>query len=236
MDGLAIDGSGPLMVITLINTTGKVPAPSRSISQDGEADTAPTPHGSNLSDRAATSGVLSPGGRLSSMRSSFFGERSITVKFVRRDPGGWSVSHRALLSFQSAKVMSRFLGCWPFLLMTAPVVQASVTDAEQLSKMDAPRGAQTSAGLWWRQCGRRGGSLARRDLAGIGASKLPRHDRREREALLDAAIARLRRILIFHPDLPRPRLELARAFFLKGRTNWPGSISSACWPASHPQP
>ena len=37
--------------------------------------------------------------------------------------------------------------------------------------------------------------------------------------MLDAAIAALRRILIFQPELPRPRLELARAFFLKGEDN-----------------
>ncbi len=34
--------------------------------------------------------------------------------------------------------------------------------------------------------------------------------------MLDAAIAALRLILIFQPELNRPRLELARAFFLKG--------------------
>ena len=41
-------------------------------------------------------------------------------------------------------------------------------------------------------------------------------DEAEREALLDAAIATLRGILVDQPGLVRVRLELARAFFLKG--------------------
>ena len=53
-------------------------------------------------------------------------------------------------------------------------------------------------------------------LAAMEASGRPNADEAEREALLDAAIATLRRILVDQPGLVRVRLELARAFFLKG--------------------
>lgn len=52
-------------------------------------------------------------------------------------------------------------------------------------------------------------------LAAIGAAER-REDEAEREALLDGAIAALRDVLIERPELLRVRLELARAFFLKG--------------------
>ena len=52
-------------------------------------------------------------------------------------------------------------------------------------------------------------------LAAIGAAEA-REDEAERELLLDGAIAALRDILIDRPELVRVRLELARAFFLKG--------------------
>ena len=52
-------------------------------------------------------------------------------------------------------------------------------------------------------------------LAAIGAAG-SREDEAEREVLLDGAIAVLRDILNDHPELVRVRLELARAFFLKG--------------------
>ena len=52
-------------------------------------------------------------------------------------------------------------------------------------------------------------------LAAIGAAGA-RKDEAQREALLDGAIAALRAILIDRPELVRVRLELARAFFLKG--------------------
>ena len=52
-------------------------------------------------------------------------------------------------------------------------------------------------------------------FAAIEASRL-RVAEAERVALLDEAIAALRAILIDRPDLVRVRLELARAFFLKG--------------------
>ena len=53
-------------------------------------------------------------------------------------------------------------------------------------------------------------------VAATGASQQPDLADDEREALLDEAIASLRAVLINRPDLVRVRLELARAFFLKG--------------------
>ena len=52
-------------------------------------------------------------------------------------------------------------------------------------------------------------------LAAIGAA-LRKEDEGDREALLDEAIVALRAILAEQPGLVRVRLELARAFFLKG--------------------
>ena len=52
-------------------------------------------------------------------------------------------------------------------------------------------------------------------LAAMGAAGA-REDEAERALLLDGAIAALRAILIDRPELTRVRLELARAFFLKG--------------------
>ena len=53
-------------------------------------------------------------------------------------------------------------------------------------------------------------------LAGIEASRRPGTSEKAREALLDAAIEALRTMLVRDPELVRARLELARAFFLKG--------------------
>ena len=53
-------------------------------------------------------------------------------------------------------------------------------------------------------------------LAAVGASRRPGLADAEREALLDEAIAAFRTMLIDRPGLVRVRLELARAFFLKG--------------------
>ena len=53
-------------------------------------------------------------------------------------------------------------------------------------------------------------------LAATAASQQPDLAEEEREALLDEAIASLRTMLIDRPGLVRVRLELARAFFLKG--------------------
>ena len=49
------------------------------------------------------------------------------------------------------------------------------------------------------------------------AQATPPSDTESREALLDASIAAFRAILAAHPDHVRVRLELARAFFLRGR-------------------
>ena len=116
-------------------------------------------------------------------------------------------------------IMTRLLAILAiFLLVTTPL-QANVIDAEALIR----EGRHLEALELLRP-------LVEADpddveiplltgLAGIGASGEPGLEDETREALLDAAIAALRRILIFQPDLPRPRLELARVFFLKGEDN-----------------
>ena len=53
-------------------------------------------------------------------------------------------------------------------------------------------------------------------LAAMEASRRPGVPEDERVALLDEAVAALRSILVERPDLVRVRLELARAFFIKG--------------------
>ena len=53
-------------------------------------------------------------------------------------------------------------------------------------------------------------------LAAVGAAEKPGIDEDRRTALLDEAIAAFRAMLVNRPDLVRVRLELARAFFLKG--------------------
>ena len=53
-------------------------------------------------------------------------------------------------------------------------------------------------------------------LAAIGASQEPGLSEEARDTLLDAAIPALRRLLVKEPGLVRVRLELARAFFVKG--------------------
>ena len=50
----------------------------------------------------------------------------------------------------------------------------------------------------------------------IEASQQPRTSAKARDALLDAAVTALRKMLVAQPGLVRARLELARAFFLKG--------------------
>ena len=56
-------------------------------------------------------------------------------------------------------------------------------------------------------------------LAATGASQQPDLADDEQEALLDEAIASLRAMLVNRPELVRVRLELARAFFLKGEND-----------------
>ena len=53
-------------------------------------------------------------------------------------------------------------------------------------------------------------------IAAIGASQRPGIDEDRRDALLDEAISALHTMLVGRPGLIRVRLELARAFFLKG--------------------
>ena len=53
-------------------------------------------------------------------------------------------------------------------------------------------------------------------LAAIGVSQQTNISEKARETLLDAAISALRSMLVQRPELVRVRLELARAFFLKG--------------------
>ena len=53
-------------------------------------------------------------------------------------------------------------------------------------------------------------------LATLGASQAPGIDGEKREALLDEAIAAFHSMLVTRPDLIRVRLELGRAFLLKG--------------------
>ena len=53
-------------------------------------------------------------------------------------------------------------------------------------------------------------------IAAIGKSHRPGVSEKERDALLDEAIAQFRFMLVREPSLVRVRLELARAFFLKG--------------------
>jgi len=65
--------------------------------------------------------------------------------------------------------------------------------------------------------GRRGTEiLFQTGLAAMAAAEKPGLPEDQREALLDEAVAALRAILVARPDLVRVRLELARAFFLKG--------------------
>ena len=53
-------------------------------------------------------------------------------------------------------------------------------------------------------------------MAALGAAHAPDLTEAERAALLDRSIAVFHALLVVQPDLPRVRLELARAFFLKG--------------------
>ena len=62
---------------------------------------------------------------------------------------------------------------------------------------------------------RRTDVLFLRGLAATQASQRPGIAEQDRKALLDEAIAALRKILIGRPGLVRVRLELARAFFFK---------------------
>ena len=60
------------------------------------------------------------------------------------------------------------------------------------------------------------GALFQYGLAAIGASRKPGIPEKTRDALLDEAIGVFHAMLVRRPDLVRVRLELGRAFFLKG--------------------
>ena len=53
-------------------------------------------------------------------------------------------------------------------------------------------------------------------LASLGAAQLPETSKSQRAEYLDEAIAAFHKILVARPELVRVRLELARAFFVKG--------------------
>ena len=53
-------------------------------------------------------------------------------------------------------------------------------------------------------------------LASVGASQRPDRTDEERDVLLDEAIAAFHTMLVQRPEMVRVRLELARAFYLKG--------------------
>ena len=55
------------------------------------------------------------------------------------------------------------------------------------------------------------------DLAAIEAARMPGVAKSDRDELLDEAIASLHALLVDQPRLVRVRLELARAFFYKGK-------------------
>ena len=59
-------------------------------------------------------------------------------------------------------------------------------------------------------------ALFRYGLAAIGASQKPDIREKQRDALLDEAIGAFHSMLVKRPELVRVRLELGRAFFLKG--------------------
>ncbi|MYI71937.1 MAG: hypothetical protein F4099_05400, partial [Synechococcus sp. SB0673_bin_10] len=66
-------------------------------------------------------------------------------------------------------------------------------------------------------------------LAALGAAQSPETPESERKGYLDEAIAAFHKILVGRPELARVRLELARAFYVKGETGCRRSISSRCW-------
>ena len=65
-------------------------------------------------------------------------------------------------------------------------------------------------------------------MAAIGAAQTRGVPEERRDAVLDEAIAALRAMLVRRPELVRVRLELARAFFLKGRGQARQAAFRAC--------
>ena len=109
----------------------------------------------------------------------------------------------------------RVLVCIVCILLVPPV-WAGADHAGTQAPIEAGRFEEALAGLPPPGPGATPTTLFRFGLAAIGASQRPGLAAAEREALLDRAVAAFRTMLIENPGLVRVRLELARAFFLKG--------------------
>ena len=119
----------------------------------------------------------------------------------------------------------RALVAGAFLLLSAPISNAAVNPPSPAPDISGAQ-ALVKAGKFEEALGilrplARGRAVEANvlfliGLAATGASQQPDLADDEREALLDEAIASLHTMLIDRPDLVRVRLELARAFFLKG--------------------
>ena len=121
----------------------------------------------------------------------------------------------------------RALAAGAFLLLAAPISNAAVTPPSPAPAADVSDAlALVKAGKFKEALGilrplARGRAVEANvlfliGLAATGASQQPDLADDERDALLDEAIAALHIMLIDRPGLVRVRLELARAFFLKG--------------------
>ena len=119
------------------------------------------------------------------------------------------------------------LAAGAFLLVAAPMSNAAVTPpspataadisgAQALVRADKFEEALTILRPLARGRAVEANVLFLIGLAATGASQQPDLADDERDALLDEAIAALQTMLIDRPGLVRVRLELARAFFLKG--------------------
>ena len=97
------------------------------------------------------------------------------------------------------------------LVLAALSLPACLPAAAQNAKPPATPAPEVSdAGLQARI-----GAMFRKGMTALAASRQARTEE-ERDALLDEAIAAFRKALVANPGLVRLRLELARAFFLKG--------------------
>ena len=123
-------------------------------------------------------------------------------------------------------VFLRAMAAGAFLLLAAPMSNAAVnppspapdvSGAQALVKAGKFKEALTVLRPLARGRAVEANVLFLIGLAATGASQQPDLADDEREALLDEAIATLHTMLIDRPGLVRVRLELARAFFLKGK-------------------
>ena len=122
----------------------------------------------------------------------------------------------SVMKFLAALVAAALL-CFPMLSAAESPrsADASVTDARTLLLAGRFEDALVILRAVEGERAERTNILFLTGLAAIGAAER-KEAKDEREALLDEAIAALRAILIESPGLVRVRLELARAFFLKG--------------------